>query len=252
MNTHTYRNFLKEKIKSIIYYFTKIKNNQNKVIIFTRSRSGSNLLKSLMNQHPDIYIKGEIFGLADDNILFKSIDAELETSSYLYKVSGFKFFYYHPINSSLSTKRIHDFVFAKKNIIVIHLVRRDLFSTVVSRETSLVTGKWTNRSKVLKGSLNKIKVNEKRFIQNVKETVQYENGFNKLIEEKNLSCLELYYEDLVENIQETMNLVFDYVNVKKIEVNVPYYKSSQANKVNFEDKEKVVKEYEKIIKGRSY
>lgn len=91
-------------MEEITYILRKVKNNliqmlfwnynYKKFIIITRSRTGSNLLISLLNNHPEIEAHGEIFrrlnGKTPKEIMANYFSQKPNRIKYV----GFKIFYY--------------------------------------------------------------------------------------------------------------------------------------------------------------
>ena len=103
-------------------------NNQyRRFIVLSRSRTGSNLLISLLNSHPHIYTEREIFG-------------KLSGRNYV-KAKGFKIFYYHPLDDDSCS--IWDELQSLDDLYVIHLKRRNILRTLLSRKTAGIQDVWS-------------------------------------------------------------------------------------------------------------
>ena len=133
-------------------------------IIAGRSRVGSNLLRSLLNAHPDVVAYGEIFrDLAsrdwDHTGYFQSAaDAALVQADPVrfidsrvfgryprsVRAVGFKLFYYHAREGAAAA--VWPWLLARRDLKVIHLKRGNLLQTHVSRKRAALTGKWVNTS----------------------------------------------------------------------------------------------------------
>jgi LPS sulfotransferase NodH len=110
-------------------------------IILTRSRTGSNLLVSFLNGHPNIYSEGEIFARMNGQDPVARLDAAFGRQPKHVRAKGFKIFYYHPLDapgSELWTRLESDF-----DLRVIHLTRRNILRTLVSRKIAGVQDTWT-------------------------------------------------------------------------------------------------------------
>jgi LPS sulfotransferase NodH len=133
-------------------------------VVLGRSRVGSNLLRSLLNAHPQIVAFGEVFRdaktldwdhvgyfqtgaasamVAHDPVRF--VDAHL-LGRYPRDVRavGFKLFYYHAREGPQAG--VWPWLLQRRDIRVIHLKRTNLLQTHVSRKRAALTGKWVNTS----------------------------------------------------------------------------------------------------------
>ena len=63
---------------------------QKKFVLFFRPRSGSNLLVSLLNAHPDIHCDGEIFVRGKQKPIWPSLFLKGQSSKYYRGIYGFK------------------------------------------------------------------------------------------------------------------------------------------------------------------
>ena len=131
-------------------------------LVLGRSRVGSNLLRGLLNAHPQITAFGEIFRdpgcfdwdhtgyfqssashklLARDPVRF--LDERVfgrypRTTGAV----GFKIFYYHARDGSASS--VWQYLRERRDLRVIHLKRENLLQTHVSRKRAALTSRWVN------------------------------------------------------------------------------------------------------------
>jgi LPS sulfotransferase NodH len=130
--------------KGLIYSFTGTKQYE-KFVIITRSRTGSNLLVSLLNSHPNVVAYGEMFnrlhGLSPQNI-WSSVFTHLPQKT---QQVGFKIFYYHPLDST--NKWVWERIYNDPSLRIIHLIRENMLRTHVSRQIASLTMEWKNHSK---------------------------------------------------------------------------------------------------------
>ncbi|MBJ3777883.1 hypothetical protein [Acuticoccus mangrovi] len=129
----------------------------NKVVIVTKARSGSNLLLSLLNSHPDFYFHGEvykpgfvatfrtsgkfrrIYGVEPielrENDPIKFLDAIYSTSPRKQKAVGFKLFFYH-------NKDVLDYIINDKDIKIVLLERENRLASFSSLLIGQRTSTW--------------------------------------------------------------------------------------------------------------
>ncbi|WP_280564143.1 hypothetical protein [Chromohalobacter sp. 48-RD10] len=87
-------------------------NRYRKFIVLTRSRTGSNLLVSLLNSHPNISADGEIFSKLNGRDYKRIISNAFSRQPRYIKAKGFKIFYYHPQDDPLCQPSCPDGDFA--------------------------------------------------------------------------------------------------------------------------------------------
>jgi len=133
-------------------------------IILGRSRTGSNLLRSLLNSHPQVVAFNELYrareriswGLpyypqSSRLLTLRQRDPVgfLESEVYgTYPRSvaavGFKIFYYHAQDDDW--KILWDHLLAQRDLRVIHIKRDNMLRTHLSRKRAQITNSWENRS----------------------------------------------------------------------------------------------------------
>ncbi len=232
------------KLKSLKDYIIKKKNsffgnkNYTKFIVISRSRTGSNLLISLLNSHPDIVAKGEMFSnLNGENskTIWNDIFDKMPNKI---KRVGFKIFYYHPQDSD--SKEVWDFIKNDDSINIIHLTRGNMLKTVVSRQIAVKTNKWSQYNNRV------IPVEEKRIVLDIdyclnefESTKEFEKNIKKEYEREKFK--ELTYEDLIEDNQEVMNQIFNFLEVRNVKV------LSSHKKQNKEKLEDLIINYKELV-----
>lgn len=179
-------------------------------IILSRSRTGSTLLLDLLKSHPNISMKGEIFqklnGQTTDRIWHDAFSRKLP----FIKAVGFKLFYYHPMD--VSDKTVWKFMRSNRDIKIIHLTRKNILNTVISREIAKKTKTW-EISKPLAQSKRapKVKLDPKTCLQQIKQTETWESDSRDKL--KNHQILEITYRQLANNRTQTLRKVFDFLDV---------------------------------------
>jgi LPS sulfotransferase NodH len=169
--------------------------NYQRFIILSRSRTGSNLLVSFLNSHPNIVTKGEIFVNLNKRNYNEILSEVFSPQPYSVKAVGFKIFYYHPLDDN--SGGIWDYLINQKNLRVIHLKRRNILRTLISRKIAEIQDVWTitdpaspnnNKQKSVSFTVNEL---ERMFIQ----TREWETRGDKMFRDHKL--LTIYYEDMI-------------------------------------------------------
>ena len=228
-------NFLKalKKLKHRLTGHT----SYDKFIVLTRSRTGSNLLISLLNAHQNIEAHGEIFAR-----LQNKTTAEIWTSTFGIKKKniryvGFKIFYYHPLNSEDTT--VWTNLLNDKKIKIIHLQRENLLRVHLSRLIAGKTDVWTNSGKDKVAASKKVKVDIDEMFEDFKQTQFF---IEKAKSDFNTHPMtDVRYESLASDKQEVMTKVFQFLNLPNEIV------SSDLKKQNPEKLEDLIVNHSEVI-----
>ena len=183
-------------------------------IVLTRSRTGSNMLISMLDSHPNIRAEGEL--LRDLNPIFHRVALNLVFSrqSTCITASGFKIFYGHARTDGGS--RVWDRLESMEHLSVIHLKRRNILRTVVSEKIALDQGIWLDRSsKDLPKPRKRIHLSiaeaERAFSLTKLRELEGDRRFG------DHALLDVYYEDLVCEAQANFRKVTEFLNVPFVE-----------------------------------
>lgn len=137
MNRFTY--ILSKAKREIRFYLGLVSGSgkYGKVVIVTRSRSGSNLLCSFLESHPEAFVWREVF--RRPHYLTPALTHRLISGKYLkrYRAVAFKVFYYHRVPPGFWEHLIAD-----ESIHIIHLVRENHLETYVSRLQAVESDHW--------------------------------------------------------------------------------------------------------------
>lgn len=98
---HLLKKSIRNPKKAALVIFYKIMapfgaNNHGKFIVLARARTGSNLLISLLNSHPNIYVESEIFAMKPREGIDGRLRKVFSKQPGFIMAKGFKVFYFHP------------------------------------------------------------------------------------------------------------------------------------------------------------
>ncbi len=179
-------------------------------LVVTRSRSGSNLLMSLLDAHPNIYARGEEV----NRLLNRNIKTVFDKYYFLQpkgiQAAGFKIFYYHPLDDN--PERVWSYIMSIQNMKFIHLKRENLLHVIASREKAVMTGSWSSEKKARNGTSGKLlyidpQDCEAQFLQ----TQEWEKTFKDRIVDKD--CLEVTYNELIHQQADSLQRLQQYLEV---------------------------------------
>lgn len=185
--------------------------NYKKFVIISRSRTGSTLLMSLLDSHPNVECSGEIFKNLNDKNCHQIWSSHFGKYRKQIKQVGFRLFYYHPFDED---KSVWDFLKKDKSITVIHLTRNNMLRTLASQKIGSKTKIWTQKDGDVQpvSVVNKqISLSKQECLDFFKETSQYEEEINKVFNDRNL--VKVNYEELTEHSTSTTNYIFEKLSV---------------------------------------
>lgn len=233
---------------SVVFYFIKLliltgvyktHYNYNKYVIVCLPRTGSNLLRSLINSHSNAIAFGEIFRF-EENIgwdlryypqikwlnkkknekPWEFLNREIFNRHFLkIKAVGFKLFYHHARNDK--QKKVWDFIRNSEDIRIIHLRRENYLRRFISYKRAKDSGRWV-----------KLKKDE---IDDYSTELTFEECFNFFehtdAEEKNIekffsgkNVLTITYKNLVSDTKKEIDSVFGYLGLPSEKVESETYK----------------------------
>jgi LPS sulfotransferase NodH len=218
------------QIKNIARDLGLLEGHQNytKFIILGRSRSGSNLLRGLLNAHSQIITFEEMFKdvqnigwgqpgypqdgrtlqrFQDNTLSFIEKDLFRKMPSTIQAV-GFKIFYYHAYGTPLEV--VWDYLKTHTEIRVLHIKRKNILETHFSKKKAELTNSWIN----LTGEKEKapaIPLDFEECRQDFEQTRQWENTFDQFFQHH--ACMEIIYEELAADYAPIMQHVQKFLGV---------------------------------------
>jgi len=208
-----------------------------KFIIICRSRTGSSLLKSLLDHHPEIACSGEIFKTLQGKDTHTVWNQFFNKKPKNIKQVGCKIFYYHPLDGGTE---VWDLIERDSEIKIIHLIRKNRLSALVSQKIGEKTKLWSENVDRPHG----LNLDEKRIsldFEECKNTFQkisnYEEHTRRAF--SNHPYTEIYYENLAEDPISTAYELYEFLGLSKKEVVVKNKKQNPEKLseliMNYED-----------------
>jgi len=185
-------------------------------VVVGRSRTGSNFLRGLLGSHPQVIILGEIlknpaaieWGTERPTAPAQAADvyrqdpvAFLETYVFseqplAVRALGFKLFYYHARAEPWA--RIWPHLQTRPGLHVIHLKRRNILRTHLSRAQAERSDRWVNASGQPE-DYRPIELDYSACLRDFEQTRTWEAAADEYFDGQ--AMLKIYYEDLVEATQ---------------------------------------------------
>lgn len=188
-------------------------NHFTRFVILSRSRTGSNMLTSLLNSHPGVIADGEILarlrGREARDILAQ---AYARQPRYI-KARGFKLFYYHPLDCKHTD--LWDRLIADQDVRVLHLKRRNILRTLVSRKIAGMRDVWTatSRARLRMAGSKAVFFTTSELEQGFRRTRAWEEGGDRQFQGHPL--MSVHYEDLIDDPASTLACVLDFLDLEQ-------------------------------------
>lgn len=222
---------------------------KTKFVILAKYRVGSNFLVSLLSGHPHIELSSELFNV---RLLSNNINRVTHPKSFLKDffssanegcfAKGFKLMYNHlsckefdkanwppytpkriEKNIEIVNQRIQHplgeiqrrfdaalaYLINQKTFKVIHLKRRNMLDTLISKKRAFSEDNWVNKPY----SKNPIQLSISECEAFFSKTIEQQEYYKRLF--SRCPIYDLYYEDLVDNVEETLSRIQDFLQVPK-------------------------------------
>lgn len=245
-----------------------------KFVIISTQRSGSTLLRTSLDSHPEVRCHGEVFlphyggeqGYKDflagkalgrvrnqlhrRSLVFEYLDQLYADTTY--SAIGFKVMYSQLRRIPRYYPMILDYI-RKENIGVMHHIRENPIATLISRYRLRETGVAHVRSeKDSRKAQKKVTVPISRLISDLHEIEKQKALWRKRLED--IVVTEITYEAFVENIQAESGKILEFLGVDStVNLESPLKrigaKSFAESVTNFDDMRRVIEgtEYEKYL-----
>jgi LPS sulfotransferase NodH len=225
----------RERITNRIFGYLEYR----KFVIISDARTGSTLLMALLDNHPEIIAKGELFKQLLDRTTPDIWKDLFRKRSKKIKWVGFKLFYDHPWNSG--ERKVWDLIEQDKNIVIIQLVRHNKVRSYVSKQIGLKTKLWTegiNKPNTLTLEDKKVNIDPRKCIENIEEIDRLE--FQTKERFRDHKIIPMIYEELSADKNKAMNRIYKDLNVTVMEI------QTNLKKQNPEKLQDLVLNYEEL------
>lgn len=212
-----------------------------KFVVLGRSRTGSNFLRGLLNSCSGALVLGEIFKNPDaiewgtdfqsppehalrtyqtDPVSFLD-QFVFDAKPHWVKAFGFKLFYYHAQNAPWD--RIWPYLRDQNDIHVLHVKRRNILRTHLSRARAMKTGNWVRLTDE-RQNLPAIQLDYEDCLADFEQTRRWEERYDQFFNGR--STLTVYYEDLALDYQAEMLRIQQFLHLPEEQIEPQTYKQS--------------------------
>jgi len=210
-------------------------------IILGRSRSGSNFLRGLLNAHSQVVVLGELFqnqaaigwaypGYLETRQLLSLFHNEpvrfLEDKVFKrfpkrIRAVGFKIFYYHAQNDNWEP--VWDYLIGQKDLKVIHIKRKNILRTHLSRKLAAMTDNWVNTTGG-KSDHKGVTLDYEECLRDFEQTREWEQSYDRHF--AGHENIEITYEDLALDYASQIVRLQDFLGIMREEVKPQTFKQS--------------------------
>jgi LPS sulfotransferase NodH len=219
----------------------KGQSNFTKFIIVSACRTGSNLLRSLLNSHSQILVFGEIFQKSDRIgwylpgysqkrkllAIYRKAPAKFVRkkvfSEYPRGISAVGFKYMYEQKKFKSWNSLNPFFKNNKALQIIHLKRKNILKSYVSLLTALQTEKWVSYTGA-QAVPSPVTINYDECLWQFKKTRTYQEYFDTFFADH--PKIEVIYEDLIADRQSEMKRIQSFLGTDYEHLFPSIYKQS--------------------------
>ena len=212
--------------------------NYKKAVILTKSRTGSNLLISMLNSNPEIDFKNEVFQRIDEFSVPTIWNRTFSKRFKGIKMVGFKLFYYHPLESE--DRSVFDRIKNDKSITIIHLTRKNKLRNYLSQIIAHNSGLWKQSKGTENAQSKNVNVDPIRAIKHFQEIEAWENAARENF--KDHKMIEVDYESLTSQASETLSSIAEFLDFPIEDFNT----RSNLKKQNPEKLDELILNYDKL------
>lgn len=180
-------------------------------IVLSRSRTGSSMLISFLNSHPNLRAEGEIFSKLNGQNYKDVLAKAFSKQPYYIAAKGFKIFYYHPLDDESNV--LWKDLMILDNLCVIHLKRRNIFRTLISRKLAGIQDVWRvpSSESLNAANNNAVTFTPEELEEGFKQTREWEKQGDEMFRKNSMASV--YYEDLVNDPEGAFLKITDLLSV---------------------------------------
>jgi len=218
-------------------------------IILGRSRTGSNLLRGLLDSNPCVTIFSELFQNHDEigwglpyytttTKVFEKFQNEpvrfiqeqvFRKVPLTTRAVGFKIFYYHAQTGPW--KAVWEYLVENKGIRVLHIKRRNMLRTHLSKVRAEQSGQWANISGKTEGSGSApVRLDFDKLVEDFTKTRQMEQDGDELF--KDHPKMEIIYEKLAGDYKTEFAQVQNFLDLENWPISPQTFKQAQEKSLS--------------------
>lgn len=232
--------------QEIVSYFRalstrKTKLSRNNFVIFTQGRTGSNLLRTLLSSHLNIFCIREPFVRWHIKVLFPKLHIQGKLASCSKTVCGLLL---HDVHLNFQKIKYADILsyFHNQDWKIIHLKRKNFFNQIVSARFAFSNRQWHYQSQADFNStrLNNIYISTAEMLQLLEERESRYLKQNEMMAQ--FPHLDIVFEDDLspaEQHQKTVDKICDYIEIPSAPVETKLIKTPRKTKELLQNYEEI-------------
>jgi LPS sulfotransferase NodH len=216
----------------LLALFKKTKEPDSKFIIFSKGRTGSNLLRTLLNSHPEIVCEGDIFLRLYVRILSLKLYIKGRIAKNPTNVYGFQLKLTQLERQKIDAKQFLSYLH-ENGWKIIYLSRKNLFRRIISAKVANSRHQWLyhdSKSGSDYSTSFKIHLDGEKLLTSLEKAEISELKDKALLEQ--LPYLEIFYEDdllKAEQHQKTADKIFDFLGVQSASIETNMVRTPYQN-----------------------
>jgi len=181
-------------------------------IVLGHARTGSNMLLSMLRSHPQVLVRGEVFARVEPGALHATVEGTFHRRvPRNVAAAGCKVFYYHPLRDR--SGELWRELDAIRDLRVVHLRRRNILRTIVSREIAAQRDEWlqTRPAQAVPAERKGVTLTVDQVRSGVDRIQGLESEADRRFDGRPL--IEVCYEDLVSSPTQEFGRITDFLGV---------------------------------------
>ncbi len=238
-----FKNVRREMYFYLLAMFKKNRMPDTKFILFSQGRTGSNLLRTLLHSHPDIFCDGDIFVHRYIKMLSPKLYLKGHLANATAKVYGFQLKLDALERFEKDAKRaLSDF--HENGWKIIYLRRKNLFRRKLSAKMAIAKNKWlyTSDNRLESSQSVKFHWDCDELLASLEDADRREQKDTEVLGQ--LPYLEIIYEDELskaEQHQKTADKLFDFLGVQSATIHTNMVKTP------FQSPEEIIENYDEVV-----
>ena len=180
-------------------------------VVICHPRTGSNMLSSYLNSHPNIKMHGEMFSKLNGRSIRDIYKVFRKNKPRQIKASGFKLFYTHPEDGN--QEEMLRLIERMPQPVIIHLIRKDKLRMMASLKIALSTDVWGLKEghAPIPADQKKVNIAPEEALKFLADIIHYELRTEARF--KGGHYLRLTYEDLASHPDTCLSSIFKALKV---------------------------------------
>jgi LPS sulfotransferase NodH len=208
-------------------------------VVVTRSRTGSNMLISLLDSHDAIIARGELVARVGEAGPAAILDPFFKPRRAKIEAVGFKAFYYHPLDGE--SERLWEYLRGIDGLLVIHLRRLNTLRALLSREIAAKRDVWKLKDDDERGALAErtVRLDPQTLLESFEQTRAWWRETEARWSDREMVAVD--YEDVAADPSGQVHRICEYLGVEFAQV------TTDLRKQNPEPLSSLLENYDEVV-----